>query len=342
MTNSKGTRHLVTLGMFIIDEFSFMDDNGQATGETRPPQIGGGGTYASIGARIWLPAHRLGMIIDRGNDFPPSIQTKLDSYGSDMWLFRDRSDIGTTRAMNSYKGDHRSFDYLTPRIRITSRDLTKTELAETSTLHFICSPSRAASILSEVREIDGWHPTTIYEPIPDRCIPEELPALIHVLPSIAVLSPNAEEALSLLSMPRPPTKQLIELAASKFLDMGVGKAGAGCVIVRSGAMGAYVATRVKGGQWVDAFWNNITKIIDVTGAGNSFLGGLAAGLLLADGDVYEATFYATVSAGFTIEQEGLPNLSVTTTAGNLGEEWNGDSPQRRLKELRTRHGRHVK
>jgi len=53
MTNSKGTRHLVTLGMFIIDEFSFMDDNGQATGETRPPQIGGGGTYASIGARIW-------------------------------------------------------------------------------------------------------------------------------------------------------------------------------------------------------------------------------------------------------------------------------------------------
>lgn len=47
------------------------------------------------------------MVIDRGNDFPRSIQTKLDSYGSDMWLFRDHSDIGTTRAMNIYKGDHR-------------------------------------------------------------------------------------------------------------------------------------------------------------------------------------------------------------------------------------------
>jgi len=79
-----------------------------------------------------------------------------------------------------------------------------------------------------------------------------------------------------------------------------------------------------------------------TGAGNSFLGGLAAGLLLADGDVYEAAFYATVSAGFTIEQEGLPNLSVTTAGGNLDEQWNGDSPQRRLEELRTRHGKHVK
>lgn len=33
-------------------------------------------------------------------------------------------------------------------------------------LHFICSPFRAASIISEVREIEGWLPTTIYEPIP--------------------------------------------------------------------------------------------------------------------------------------------------------------------------------
>ena len=79
-------------------------------------------------------------------------------------------------------------------------------------------------------------------------------------------SPNAEEALSLLSLPKFPTKQLIEHAASKFLDMGVGRAGAGCVIIRSGAMGAYVATRTKGGQWVDAFWaDRAEKIVDVTG-----------------------------------------------------------------------------
>jgi len=210
-------------------------------------------------------------------------------------------------------------------------------------LHFICSPSRAASILSEVQEVDGWFPTTIYEPIPDSCVPEALPALVHILPSIAVLSPNAEEALSLLSLPKIPTKQLIEQAASMFLDIGVGKASGGCVIIRSGAMGAYTATRIRGGQWVDAFWtDNAEKVIDVTGAGNSFLGGLAAGLLLADGDIYEATFYATVSAAFTVEQGGLPNLSNTTTASNLVEEWNGDSPQRRLEELRTRHGRHAK
>jgi hypothetical protein len=38
MTVSQDTRHLVTLGMFIIDEFAFLDENGQATGQTRPSQ----------------------------------------------------------------------------------------------------------------------------------------------------------------------------------------------------------------------------------------------------------------------------------------------------------------
>lgn len=67
-------RHLVTLGMFIVDEFAFADENGCPTAKTLPPQgsyylhlnfaicafyngailqIGGGGTYAVIGARIW-------------------------------------------------------------------------------------------------------------------------------------------------------------------------------------------------------------------------------------------------------------------------------------------------
>lgn len=103
-------------------------------------------------------------------------------------------------------------------------------------------------------------------------------------------------------------------------------------------MGAYIATRAKGGQWIDAYWTDIPeKVVDVTGAGNGFLGGLAAGLLLSEGDVYEATYYATVSAGFTIEQEGLPELSLKTVAGRTVEEWNGDSAQSRLEELRIRH-----
>lgn len=69
--------HLVTLGMFIIDEFEYLEEQGSKTGKTQPPQeshdtfvttaassyltilqIGGGGTYAAIGARIWSNAIR--------------------------------------------------------------------------------------------------------------------------------------------------------------------------------------------------------------------------------------------------------------------------------------------
>jgi len=131
----------------------------------------------------------------------------------------------------------------------------------------------------------------IYEPIPDSCNPESLPTLKEVLQYVDILSPNAEEALSLLSLPLPPTKSIIEKAAGKFLDFGIAAGGHGSVVIRSGNLGAYVKTRGKNGLWVDAYWSaseeDARHVVDVTGAGNSFLGGLAAGLTYTEGDIYE-------------------------------------------------------
>ncbi|KAL4081913.1 Ribokinase-like protein [Scleroderma yunnanense] len=252
------------------------------------------------------------------NDFPQDIQDKLISYGADMWHFRDHDNRGTTRALNAYRGDHRGFQYLTPRIRLTPRDLRETRLTWPAVIHFICSPVRALQVISEI-----------------ECIPEELPSLIKALPSITVLSPNAEEAFSLLSISSPISQKSVEAAAAHFLELGVDNTGPECVIIRSGALGAYVATKTDGGQWVDAFWTleDNEKVIDVTGAGNSFLGGLAAGLLLGGGDIYEATLYAAVSASFVIEQGGLPTLRMTPEGVEV---WNNDVPMRRVGALRQR------
>ncbi|KAI3596680.1 host-pathogen interaction-related protein [Moniliophthora roreri] len=254
---------LVTLGMFIIDDFEYLDEQGNPTGKQSTSQIGGGGTYAAIGARIWLQPDQIGMVVDRGRDFPEAMQSDLEKYGKEMWHFRDRKDGVTTRALNSYRGECRGFNYLTPRLRITPRDLEGTKLEKPTMLHFICSPTRASAIISEVREVKDWNPITIYEPIPDRCVPEELPALIEILPEITILSPNAEEALSLLSVPLPPTKESIEESARKFLQLGVKDS----VVVRSGGMGAYILAREKEGKWVSAFWSSEdrNKIVDVTG-----------------------------------------------------------------------------
>jgi len=273
------------------------------------------------------------MIVDKGYDFPEAIEKRLLEYGKEMWMFREQPHLGTTRALNSYRGEYRGFEYKTPRLRLTPKDLAGNKLEAPKILHFICSPSRASAIMSEVE--DGWKPITIYEPIPDRCVPEELPALRQVLPLISILSPNAEEALSLLSLPLPVTKDGIEKAADEFLDIGVGDQKSGWIIIRSGAMGSYLKSRGTKGIWVDAFWTagDIEKVVDVTGAGNAFLGGFAAGMVLS-GDVYQATLYAAVSASFIIEQEGLPLVSHLSSSE---ESWNGDIPLSRLKVLQKRH-----
>ena len=97
---------------------------------------------------------------------------------------------------------------------------------------------------------------------------------ISCAPDICALmgsvSPNAEEALSFLSQNSPPTKQAVEKAAAEFLSFGIGKNGGGSVIIRCGALGAYVLTQQRGGQWFDAYWSNADatdhhQVVDVTG-----------------------------------------------------------------------------
>ncbi|KAG5646415.1 hypothetical protein DXG03_003465 [Asterophora parasitica] len=88
----------VTLGMFIVDEFSFADNDGNPTARTVDSQER---------PKNQLPDSDIGMIVDRGRDFPSSIEAKLLEYGSEMWIFRDQPHLPTTRALNSYRGEHR-------------------------------------------------------------------------------------------------------------------------------------------------------------------------------------------------------------------------------------------
>jgi sugar/nucleoside kinase (ribokinase family) len=78
-------------------------------------------------------------------------------------------------------------------------------------------------------------------------------------------SPNAEEALGLLADLSPVSKSSIERACKSFLDLGVGPTGTGTVIIRSGSLGAYVASREKPGMWIEAYWSTEERVVDVTG-----------------------------------------------------------------------------
>jgi len=74
------------------------------------------------------------------------------------------------------------------------------------------------------------------------------------------------------------------------------------------------------------------RVVDPTGAGNAFMGGLGAAL--DDGkDVLEGIIWGSVAASFTIEQDGLPHLTVSSVGREL---WNGQDPWDRVEEMRER------
>ncbi|GJJ07355.1 hypothetical protein Clacol_001556 [Clathrus columnatus] len=196
------TKDLISLGMFIIDDVVFAYESEQVL-QNRSSQIGGGGTYAVIGARMFLNAQDIGMIVDKGEDFTDHIENALLSFGKDMWYFRSREGP-TTRATNTYFDQNRR--------------------------------------------------------------------------------PNAEEAFAFLNITASVTKSSVEAACHRFIELGntVEPSKSSLtryVIIRCGSMGACMASSTSSSCiWVEAFWQSSDRdmIKDVTGAGNAFLGGLAA------------------------------------------------------------------
>ena len=139
------------------------------------------------------------------------------------------------------------------------------------------------------------------------------------------------------------------------------------MIIRSGALGAYVAKRGDSGFWIDAFWQecDLGKVVDVTGRSfvivfliifsyqftdrgwKCFLRRLVSWPVIDRWQyarryyvfmplgkysyLVPAVLYASVASSFAIEQFGLPRLDTTTGT------WNDDEPMRRLRALQVRH-----
>ncbi|GAW14376.1 hypothetical protein ANO14919_037780 [Xylariales sp. No.14919] len=74
------------------------------------------------------------------------------------------------------------------------------------------------------------------------------------------------------------------------------------------------------------------KVVDPTGGGNTFLGGLAVALARGKG-LEEAAAWGSVAASFAIEQVGVPTLGRDDEGR---ETWNGVSVDERFEEFKTR------
>ena len=79
------------------------------------------------------------------------------------------------------------------------------------------------------------------------------------------------------------------------------------------------------------------RVVDPTGGGNTFLGGLAVALARGK-SIEEACAWGAVAASFAIEQVGVPRLEGLETEGEGGKEerWNGEKVEDRLTEYLAR------
>ena len=111
------------------------------------------------------------------------------------------------------------------------------------------------------------------------------------------LSPNHTEALSLLALTPAPADLpfTLKAAAARILALGPRRG----VVIRAGAHGAYyIASGQTIGRWVPPYHTSKAKVVDPTGAGNAFMGALAAALgegkSLEEGESHaQATFPST-------------------------------------------------
>ncbi|KAJ5771273.1 uncharacterized protein N7511_003324 [Penicillium nucicola] len=350
------------MGSLCLDDIEF--------GDSRPAVkniLGGAASFAVVGARLVSGskyAQSVSWIVDVGSDFPSETLDVIKSWNTDC-LFRDDLSRLTTRAWNGYHpNEKRDFKYLTPKLRLEPEMLSDTQMWS-KTFHMVCSASRCISIVEHIlqrrEELQkaGKAPSTadifkrpifVWEPVPDLCTPEEQEKFFAANQVVDVVSPNHMELGMMFDQPgwseeSDESQKLVQ----RILDSGIGHDGNGLLVVRAGKDGSYAYSKTSK-IWLPAYHqpdpSGATSVLDPTGAGNSFLGALAQGMVTTGREPFQAIdsvlshsetwtkalnswgnfpnhpmalICATVAAGFVVEQIGVPQIAVD---GNGKELWN--------------------
>ena len=285
--------NFIALASIIIDDIVL------PTGETRMGVLGGAGTHSVYGMRVWT--EEVGFVTTVGADFPPALRRQLEEAGIDLQGMRVHASA-TARAWQIFEFDgHRTEIFRTPmdefyRHRPTAQDIPPAYFRAKG-FHLFRAP---AGMLELVRALRAQGVETIlWEPTPMAFQPQHLPGFQEALPQADIFSPNLEESALLLGEQDP------ERILARYLAMG-----ARVVALRMGAEGSLVAQAGDERRWhIPAA---PARVVDVTGAGNSYAGGFLVGYART-GDPRLAGLHGAVSASFTVEQFGMPPITPDIT-----------------------------
>ncbi len=257
--------------------------------------LGGSAVYFSMAASFFAPVRFVGVI---GDDCPFDLAKVFTGREVDLTGLETRAGSKTFRWAGSYHGamNERTTDSVElnvlaeapPKVPDVYRDSKYVFLANTA-------PALQMELLEQVDK-----PQFVAADTMNMWITNHTKDLGELLKKIDCLVLNDEEARLLSGQ-----TNLIE-AAGSVLDMGPG-----VVIVKKGEAGSFMAT-ADGERFILPGYP-ATQVLDPTGAGDSFAGGLMGYIAKAgkiDKDTLrKAIAYGTVIASFTIAEFSLNGLA---------------------------------
>jgi len=294
MTDS---RPIVVLSNIIVDDIVMPG------GISRSGVLGGAATYGAVGAASWWP--HVAIVAGIGRDLHELAGDQLARLGlrASGLLVRDERTIrnhlvylaGGERTETPIFGlEHFQ------RMQTTPDDVPELLLPAAGTYFFRdLSPDfwraferRCVSLGATLWE---WHAGT--------ATPATWPSLRPFLPTVDIFSLTLREAQDLLGTHEPQ-----EIVSQLLI------AGANIILLRMGAAGALIATRSSRLR----LHPPASRVVDVTGAGNSFCGGFLAGWCDTH-DLEWAARAAAAAAAQTIAAYGPPERIERETLDALAE-----------------------
>ena len=254
--------------------------------------LGGAGVHAMAGARVWSDS--IGLIASIGDDFEEVFEEQLRTLGLDLSMLR-KAQEKTTRAWQIFQPNEERIEiYRDKKNKVHQLSLDEIILSEdykrAKGYHFhFDGPVGNVITNLEIIRLNNPSVKIVMEPT----IPESLwgkKEFSEIFKYIDVFSPNVIEGKKITGFDKP--NKMVE----GLLNWGATK-----ISLRMGEFGSLIGTPDQDITHIPAISETL---VDVTGAGNAYLGGLLVSL--CEGFSFtEAALRGAVSASFAIEQFGI-------------------------------------
>ena len=278
--------------MSIVVVGSVAYDTLETTQGNAPDVLGGSASYFSVAARFFAPVSIVAVV---GEDFRPEDRKIYTDRGIDVRGL-EQKDGPTFRWHGRYHEDMNKRDTIKLALNVFE-GFSPSLLPDQRRCDYLflanISPELQTSVLEQVMS-----PKLVAGDTMNHWIDERRDDLIAMLPRIDILTLNDEEARMLSG-----ESNLVKAAR------GIIKMGTRTVLIKRGEYGVLQFSK-EGMFAVPAY--PLEEVIDPTGAGDTFAGGMM-GFLARNGRITEsalrtAVVYGSVLASFVVEDFGLRRL----------------------------------